>query len=204
MDTRPLLLLIALLYASTLTSSGSIIATITENGSDVILDYEGTLDLSALSGPGSASINAGLHEPPSGAYFGGTSLSAFSIDAYTGIAGPSTFFSSDSAAFVDADAAGGDFFGIIAGGSVTSPGIYVDSGYISGNVIAGDATVASSTLASLNLVEGIYTWNWGSGANASSVELTIGNPIPEARQYAAFAAIIASLCLVWRKRRAFA
>lgn len=198
MLNRNSLALVGLLAANA--ASGAIIASITEIGSDVFLDFEGSINVADLGAPGGAFINAGLHEPPGGAFFGGSLPSVFEIDAYINISGPSTFFSAGSADFIDADLATGDFFGIVAGGSVTGPGFYVPDGYISEAPLSGNATILNETLASVNLVEGIYTWTWGAGANADYFELTIGNPIPEPNAFALLAGVSALAIVAVRRR----
>ena len=39
-------------------------------------------------------------------------------------------------------------------------------------------TGRGGSFASLGLTPGIYTWNWGSGANADSLTINIGTAIP--------------------------
>ena len=65
----------------------------------------------------------------------------------------------------------GSTFGILPGGSGRS--LYVPSGYVSNTNISGTATYANTTIASAGLTPGTYTWSWGSGANASSLVMTI-------------------------------
>ena len=204
MVLRSLTLTLIGFFAGITGLQAAIIATITESGSDVLMDFEGSLDLTDINLTSSALTNAGVFEIPSGAYFGGLNpsnpSSPFSVDPYIGITGPTTFFSSASNGFLDADSTSGDFFGIIAGGGVTTPGIYVDLGYVSKSVISGTATLSNTTLSNLNLVEGVYTWNWGSGATADFVELTVGTPIPEPR-YASLLIALLVLGFLYFKRK---
>ncbi len=59
----------------------------------------------------------------------------------------------------------------------------VPPGYTSGDPLSGTATWPGTTFAGLGLTPGIYTWTWGSGADADSFVVDIGvplvTPIPE-------------------------
>jgi len=172
-------------------------ASIYQDGVNVVMEYSGGLNLADLTGPGNASINGGLHGTPS-AFYIGAPPPVFTIDTYTGITGPSSFMSTGD--FVDVDSGGADFFGLVAGGGVTTAGIYVDQGYNSGEFISNTAQFNNTTLATLGLTEGDYVWTWGSGATEDFVFLTIGN-VPEPGAYALISALgVGAVVLVRRKR----
>jgi hypothetical protein len=161
-------------YVGATGATGAFMVTITQSGPNVVWSGSGSFNLTALTLVGSVPITSGFATnqaiwiagatltPPgsTGQQYGGASLTyptTFASGAQTG--GPSSFT--------------GSMFGVLPGG-VTDRTITVPDGYVSGNIISGSTTYANQTISSMGLSGGTYTWAWGSGANASSLVMTIG------------------------------
>ena len=56
-------------------------------------------------------------------------------------------------------------------------------GYVSGSALSDSSTYDFASLASLDVTPGVYTWTWGSGADADSFTLIAGN-VPEPSTWA--------------------
>jgi hypothetical protein len=140
------------------------------SGFDVVANGKGSINLTDLTF-NSNTFDVGFLQPNSAIIFvGPTSITADTY--YTGISGPLSFGSggTNSASTGSDDIVG---TGPFAGGVVAVP-----SGYVSGSHLSGSATWDNATLASLGATVGIYTWTWGSGANADSFTLKVGCPNP--------------------------
>ena len=146
------------------TGSGDFNVTITQVGSDVVWSGSGSFNLAALTSAGPGSIGGG--------YQSGQAIWAIGpsapIDEYSGtITYPASFGTSN----VVVTSTSGSTFGILPGGSGRL--LYVPSGYVSNTNISGTATYANKTIAEAGLTPGTYTWSWGSGANTSTLVMTI-------------------------------
>jgi len=148
--------------------------TITEVGSDVVWFGSGSLNLSDLNLDNTADITAGFNgdaaiwaigpsEPTTIEFYGGASFTTY----------PATFGSGgEPSSFGD-----GSMVGVVTGG-VTDRLVVVPADYISGTFITGSTTYTNTTISALNLIEGTYTYTWGSGANEDSIYVIIGSGIP--------------------------
>jgi hypothetical protein len=134
------------------------VVTLTQQGSNVVANGSGPIDLSGLSllGPGSATADM---TPIAGIiYTGPTSL--MTPDVYSGIIhGPSAFGLGGP---VPASSGSGDLVGI---SMAFSSQLSVPTGYLSGNPLSDSAVYDNQTFSSLRVTPGTYEWNWGSGAN---------------------------------------
>jgi hypothetical protein len=141
---------------------------VSEVGPDVVWSGSGSFDLSALSLTSSGTLQSGFSALPAIWAIGPTA----SIQRYggTSLTGYSTTFGNNLV--VPTPISSGSTFGVVSGG-VTSRQIVVPSGYTSNTFISGTATYTGATIASMGLTPGIYTWAWGSGANSSSIVMTI-------------------------------
>ena len=92
-------------------------------------------------------------------------------DGYVGVitGGPSNFGGGSG---VLADSASGDIVGM--NGQALE--LTVPHNYASDTFLSDSATWTGSTFVSLGVTPGIYTWNWGSGPDADSFTLNIGEP----------------------------
>lgn len=75
---------------------------------------------------------------------------------------------------VNATTNSGSFVGIVADAGRNELVVYVTPGYVSGEAINSTSTWPAQTFASIGLVPGRYLYTWGSGANADSITLLIG------------------------------
>lgn len=138
---------------------------ITQNGSNVVAQGSGSLNVAALTingnGPASPSVRgdmAGVLLGPAGAVY--ETLAG-------GVVGPTSFGSGVS---VPASVGTGSMVGFT--GSLGD--VAVPSGYVSGTPLgASSATWTGATLAGLGLTPGTYTWTWGAGPTADSFTVVI-------------------------------
>lgn len=141
---------------------------VSQVGPDVVWSGSGSFNLTALSLNTSGPNQSGFSAGPAIWVIG----PAASTQRYAGasLTGYSTTFGSNLV--VPTPISSGSTFGVVSGG-VTSRQIAVPSGYTSNTVISGTATYPSATIAGMGLTPGTYTWAWGSGANSSSIVMTI-------------------------------
>ena len=179
MMRRSMLVLFAVLVATSPPALASVIITATQTGADVVFSGSGTLDVSALTSMGNGNLLAGID-------FGGEVLlganpSGFPAVNFYGamseisIPGP---FGADL--FTPASLGTGPRFGISvqAFPTQTAPAIVVPAGYVSGDPLSSTSTFSGQTFSSLGINPGTYIWSWGSGANADSLTLAIQLPEP--------------------------
>ena len=142
-----------------------------ESGSDVVLSYSGTLDLTGLDFVQNTTSGSGGVGPAQGA-FGIGPTGALDISLYTGatFSYPSNFGTGGGSP--SSVTGTGDYFGVFSGLYPTNT-LVVPSGYTSGNFIQGTTTLSASTFSSLGMSAGTYNYSWGAGAGQSFV-LTIG------------------------------
>ena len=144
--------------------TGDFNVTITQVGNDVVWSGSGSFNLTALTSDGPGSIGGGYQSGQAIWAIGENS----SVDTYSGtITYPASFGTSNVAVTSNT----GSTFGILPGGSGRL--LYVPSGYVSNTNISGTSTYANKTIAEAGLTPGTYTWSWGSGANASTLVMTI-------------------------------
>jgi hypothetical protein len=148
----------------------SYVATVVQEGSDVVATGSGTLNLASLTIiPGTFTTQASV-QPNIGLLFLGEPMEEF-ISSYTGVSGPSSFGNGNSDIFADAGSGG------IVGVDETTPlgmrVITVPGGYVSGTALSETSTWTNQTFSSLGLTPGTYIWTWGSGASADSFTLDV-------------------------------
>ena len=151
-------------YGGSTGGTGDFNVTISQVGNDVVWSGSGSFNLTALTSDGPSGTSAG-YESDQAIWAIGPGAP---VDTYIGtITYPLTFGTNA----VPVTSASGSTFGILPGGSARS--LYVPSGYVSNTNISGTATYINTTIASAGLTPGTYTWSWGSGANASTLVMTI-------------------------------
>jgi len=173
-------------------SQASLLFTLQESGGNVVASGSGTVNTAGLtlvdSGSGPAQMMASL------AFLGIGSTG--SVQTYNGLTGPSNF---GTGSFASASSGNGDLFGVFGAQSRLS----LHNGYQSGNQLSGTANWSGATFNSLGLTPGTYDWTWGTGGNADSARLVIGNA-PEPATLALLAAGLAGLARARRQRRSAA
>jgi len=142
-----------------------------ESGSNILMSYSGTLDLTGLdfvqnTNPGSGGVGVAQ-----GAFGIGPS-GVPNVSLYTGatFSYPSNF--GDGGGGPSSVTGTGDYFGVFSGLYPTNT-LVVPTGYTSGNFIQGTTTLSGSSFTSLGMNTGNYNFSWGAGAGQSFV-LTIG------------------------------
>lgn len=147
--------------------------TISEVGSDVVMSASGTLninDLTPLSSGGTFG-QSGLIVPAAPVFIMSSIAPLFSdFDNYSGIStGPANLGTSG---LTLATSFSGDMFGIVTSDGETFD-LFVPPGYTTGTPISSTLTFNSTSFEGLGLTHGTYTYSWGSGANAQSVNVVI-------------------------------
>ena len=156
-------------------ATGPFSVSFVESGSNILMSYSGTLDLTGLDyveditpGSGGLGVNtATFGIGPSG----GGDVSLYTGSTFThptsfgpGGGGPSSVTGT------------GNYFGVF-NGPLPTYCLVVPSGYTSGDYIIGTTTLSGSSFTSLGMSAGTYNYNWGAGAGQSFV-LTIGGVGP--------------------------
>ena len=151
-------------YVGATGGTGDFNVTITQVGNDVVWSGSGSFNLTALTSAGPGGTVGG--------YNSGQAIWAIgpntSVDTYSGTITYPFIFGTSS---VGVTSNTGSTFGILPGGSGRL--LYVPSGYVSNTNISGTSTYTNTTIAGAGLTPGVYTWSWGSGANASTLVMTI-------------------------------
>ncbi len=159
--------ILVLLTAGTAHAGSVYIVTLSQQGSDVVANGSGTIDLTGLTSFGSATLFPELY-PAHGIITVGD---GFNLDLYGGTSGPFTFGNG-----------GAIFPSSKSGDSVELEdfGIFLDvpQGYVSGTSLSGSSTFDNTTLAKLGVTAGTYTWTWNSGANSFVLEIPMFAPEP--------------------------
>jgi hypothetical protein len=155
------------------TSTG-LTVTIAEVGFDVVMTISGSLNINDLtlveSGAGPATsggindINATFVSGADGDYY----------DIYSGFTTTATSFGSSLVGFTGDDSNSGDIFGVMTDMASTYL-LIVPTGYVSGTEITSSQTFSDRTFAILGLVEDTYSYTWGTGGNAESINVVIGS-----------------------------
>ncbi|MDH3997522.1 MAG: PEP-CTERM sorting domain-containing protein [Desulfuromonadales bacterium] len=154
------------------TSHAAMIINVYEQGSDVVIDGNGALNLTGLTYTTSGFLGLDWMRPAE------ANLQAYgptdgSVDVYSGIAGPGTFGSGWDAT---PDSAVSNYaFGLDG----VSGGLRIDDNYL-GDAIIFSQTYLSETLASLGLTTGTYVWSWAGDSIQMNIDFTPPlAPVPE-------------------------
>jgi hypothetical protein len=146
-----------------------------ESGSNILMSYSGTLDLTGLDFVQNTTSSSGGVGAAQGAFGIGPS-GALDISLYTGatFSYPPNFGTGGGGP--SSVTGTGNYFGVFSGLYPTNT-LVVPTGYTSGNFIQGTTTLSGSSFTSLGINTGDYTYSWGAGAGQSFV-LTIGGVGP--------------------------
>lgn len=194
-----MLILTALLLATSRPALAELIITATQSGTDVVFSGSGTLNVSDLTPIGTANLLAGID-------FGAEVLLGADPSGFPAVSGygaaneltPPGLFGADL--FTSASLGAGPRIGVVvtAFPLQTAPAIVVPAGYVSGDPLSSTSTFSGKTFSSLGINPGTYTWSWGSGGNADSLTLRI---VPETRTVTLLVLALTALC-AGRSRRA--
>ncbi len=141
--------------------------TIQEVGGDVVVAASGTVNTAGLTLLSNWSSTVPYIRPNQGTLI--ISPNSTPGPIYFGMSGPSDFGSGASVTL--ATSSSGDTL-LLEG---LSGQLGLPAGYSSGAPLSSSMTFAGETFASLGVTPGTYTWTWGSGANADSVVVQVGN-----------------------------
>jgi hypothetical protein len=184
----------------TLRCEASAILNITQVGSDVTASLSGSVNLSGFASNGQITGGGEFWGAfPQGGSLIGAGAPSITLDrrdlgsAFTG--STTTFGSGSSPIF--ATSGTGTGFDI----EPNVGRIYVPIGYLSGGTLSATSTWSNTTIATLKMTPGTYTWHWGTGGNADSFTLNIGQtavPEPSTWMMAGLIAVGAGL-VQWRR-----
>lgn len=169
----------ALLGVSISSSShAAAVITFSQQGGDVVATGSGSIDLIDLqaSFSGSSGLTA-VSGQNAYAVVGSVTPAFDSVTFYTGASGPANFGTSSN---ITATTGSGDKFGIDAGG-YSGPGtarIWISPTYINDSALSATDTWTGATFASLGLTPGVYTYSWGKGEDADTLQVRIGATSP--------------------------
>lgn len=145
-------------------ATGNFNVSITQVGPNVVWSGSGSFNLTALTAGGTGEIAGGFQA--------GQGIWAIGPYAtYQSYSGTFTYPTNFGSGGVGVTSNTGSTFGILPGGSGRL--LYVPSGYTSNTNISGTSTYANTTISAMGLSGGTYTWSWGSGANTSTLVMTI-------------------------------
>jgi hypothetical protein len=147
--------------------------TIVESGGNVVMSASGSLNINDLT----------LVNPSAGPFgFGGLGVStATFLMGTNGInAAQYSGFTTTPPNFGPGGVGGsqtsvsGNIFGVIKQGPTAPYSLLVPVGYTTGTAISSSQTFNGQSFVSFGLTPGTYTYTWGSGANADSINVVVG------------------------------
>ena len=151
--------------------AGGFSITISEVGSNVVMTASGTLNINDLTliSSGTGPFGGGGLGISSATFVLGSMPAYF--DEYTGFTTTPSNFGTGGG--LGSSSSTGDIMGVIYQGAPPYH-LVVPSGYTSGTYITGSQTFNTQTFNSLGLTVGTYTYTWGSGPNADSINVVVG------------------------------
>jgi hypothetical protein len=149
--------------------TGAFNVTVSQVGLDVVWTGSGSFNFTDLTFGGTGGISPGFNAASAIWAIGPTG----NFDSYNGVSTPfPVTMVGGAGGGITTPIGSGDIVGVLPG--APSRQIIVPTGYTSGASLSGSVTYPGTTISSLGLSGGTYTWSWGSGANASSLVMTIG------------------------------
>lgn len=143
-----------------------------ESGSNVVMTASGSLNINDLTFVNNSNLGGGGIGINTATFIMGA-LGSF--DTYSGITTfPSSFGTGSGAG---SSSSSGDIIGVIID-MIPPYFLAVPSGYTSGTQISSIQTFNNQSFSSLGLTPGTYTYTWGSGANADTINVVVGGTPP--------------------------
>jgi hypothetical protein len=141
--------------------------TIVESGSDVVMTASGSLNINDLTYITTTTLGGSGIGVNTATFIMGSNGD---FDTYSGFTStPSDFGTGGGGASTSSS---GDIFGVIFQGTPPYE-LAVPKSYVTGSAISSTQTFSGETFGSLGLIPGTYTYTWGSGANADSINVII-------------------------------
>jgi len=173
------------------------IITFSQDGANVDANGTGSFNLTALTYEGTTGEPGAFERGAGGVVLLGPAT-GFSFDEFGFISGPSSF-GTGPAQFATSGS------GPPVGVAYVVGDVVVPQGYVSGTPLTSSATWDNTTISGLGLTPGTYTYTWGSGATADSLEVVIPSasavPEPAALTLLCTASTTALGYFGWRRRR---
>ena len=143
--------------------------TIVESDGSVVMSASGSLNINDLTFVSSSTSGGSGIGVNTATFIMGVNGSNFST--YSGFTSTPSSFGTGSG--LGSTYSSGDIFGVIY--QSTPPyQLVVPSGYTTGDVISSTQIFTGASFTSLGLVEGTYTYTWGSGLNEDSINVVVG------------------------------
>ncbi len=157
-------------------AQGAVTIKVDEVGNDVVATATGTINTAGFDIQSSAGLVGGFVAGTgfTTAWICGVGVgSGGNVDAYVANGLGNTDVCSTGLR-LNATTNSGPYAGLIAVAGSDQLVVYVSPGYVSGDAINSTSTWSAQDFADLGLVPGRYIYNWGSGVNADSITLLIG------------------------------
>jgi hypothetical protein len=147
----------------------SLLITVLESGSNVVISASGSLNVTSITALGTD--NMGGKVRPSQAFCIVGNSSSGNMDIYQFLSGTGPTNMGSGTLIIGADSGSGDRLGIRGSDKF----LWVPLGYTSGAALSSTSTYNANTILGMGFTLGTYTWNWGSGGNADSLTIQVGS-----------------------------
>lgn len=151
------------------------VITMSEVGPNVLLHGSGTANLGDIQVFSKNVASLSVVNPVGPVLL--TGPASTSADIYHLLSGPASFGTGGYGLATTGD---GDRLGLTF--SPTGLLLVLPAGYVSGDDLDGESQFDNQTFSTLGVTEGTFVWTWGSGVNADSLTLRIGDanavPVP--------------------------
>jgi hypothetical protein len=177
-------------------AKADLIITFAQSGANVVATGTGSLNFLDLTFE-SFDLNSSSVNASAGAVLLGSSDTF--ADYYGNISGPTSFGSGLN--FVASSSTTTAPLDTGAGVDGAADELLVPGDYFAGDAFTVSATWDNTTISGLGLTPGDYTWTWGSGPNADSLEVIVpGGAVPEPSSVILLLTTLLAAAFVTRKR----